>query len=86
MVKYLELICEKKFSNCEKNIFCIGKKGIEILKRNDIGADLSVRTIVLHNEEYSSREGRRVATKTEITCYLEDKPAGKIVYSKNKYR
>ena len=59
---------------------------IEILKRNDIGADLSVRTIVLHNEEYSSRDGRRVATKTEITCYLEDKPAGKIVYSKNKYR
>ena len=58
---------------------------IEILKRNDIGTDLSVRTIVLHNEEYSRREGRRVATQTEITCYLDDKSASKIVYSKDKY-
>mgnify|MGYP003121333029 FL=1 len=59
---------------------------IEILKRNDIGDDLSVRTLVLHNEEYSKREGKRVATQTEITCYLDDKSAGKIVYSKDKYR
>tara|TARA_R100000234_G_scaffold109824_1_gene81869 strand:+ start:376 stop:585 length:210 start_codon:yes stop_codon:yes gene_type:complete len=58
---------------------------IEIKKRNDIDVDLSVRTIVLHNEEYSSREGKRVATKTEITCYLEDKSAGKLVYSNEKY-
>ena len=58
---------------------------IEILKRNDIGDDLSVRTLVLHNEEYSRKEGRRVATQTEITCYLDDKSAGKIIYSKDKY-
>ena len=44
---------------------------IKVLKRNDIG-DLSVRTLVITNEEYSSREGKRVATKTEITCYLND--------------
>ena len=59
---------------------------IEVLKRNDIGADLSVRTLVLHNEEYSRREGKRVATTTEITCYLEDKSASKLVYSQDKYR
>ena len=59
---------------------------IEILKRNDIGDDLSVRTLVLHNEEYSRREGKRVATTTEITCYLEDKSASKLVYSQDKYR
>tara|TARA_R100001224_G_scaffold111334_1_gene91201 strand:- start:976 stop:1185 length:210 start_codon:yes stop_codon:yes gene_type:complete len=58
---------------------------IKALKRNDIG-DLSVRTLVITNEEYSSKEGRRVATQTEITCYLDDKSASKIVYSKDKYR
>ena len=58
---------------------------IKALKRNDIG-DLSVRTLVITNEEYSSREGKRVATQTEITCYLDDKSASKIVYSKDKYR
>ena len=58
---------------------------IKVLKRNDIG-DLSVRTLVITNEEYSSKEGRRVATQTEITCYLDDKSASKIVYSKDKYR
>ena len=58
---------------------------IKALKRNDIG-DLSVRTLVITNEEYSTREDRRVMTTTEITCYLDDKSASKIVYSKDKYR
>ena len=58
---------------------------IKVLKRNDIG-DLSVRTLVITNEEYSTREDRRVMTQTEITCYLDDKSASKIVYSKYKYR
>jgi hypothetical protein len=58
---------------------------IKVLKRNDIG-DLSVRTLVITNEEYSTRENRRVMTTTEITCYLDDKSASKIVYSKDKYR
>jgi len=58
---------------------------IKALKRNDIG-DLSVRTLVITNEEYSTRENRRVMTTTEITCYLDDKSASKIVYSKDKYR
>ncbi len=58
---------------------------IKVLKRNDIG-DLSVRTLVITNEEYSTREDRRVMTQTEITCYLDDKSASKIVYSKDKYR
>ena len=59
---------------------------IKVLKRNDIGTDISVRTIVITNEEYSTRENRRVMTTTEITCYLDDKSASKIVYSKDKYR
>tara|TARA_B100001939_G_scaffold339774_1_gene347013 strand:- start:1136 stop:1345 length:210 start_codon:yes stop_codon:yes gene_type:complete len=58
---------------------------IKVLKRNDIG-DLSVRTLVITNEEYSTRENKRVMTTTEITCYLDDKSASKIVYSKDKYR
>ena len=58
---------------------------IKVLKRNDIG-DLSVRTLVITNEEYSTREDRRVMTQTEITCYLDNKSASKIVYSKDKYR
>ena len=58
---------------------------IKVLKRNDIG-DLSVRTLVITNEEYSTREDRRVMTQTAITCYLDDKSASKIVYSKDKYR
>ena len=59
---------------------------IEVLKRRDLGSHLSVRTLVITNEEYSTREDRRVMTQTEITCYLDDKSASKIVYSKDKYR
>ena len=58
---------------------------IEVLKRRDIGSDLSVRTLVIYNTEYSKREGRRIATETEITCFLDDKSASKLVYSKNSY-
>ena len=58
---------------------------IEVLKRRDIGSDLSVRTLVIYNTEYSKREGRRIATETEITCFLDDKSAAKLVYSKNSY-
>ena len=58
---------------------------IEVLKRTDIGSEISVRTIVIYNTEYSKREGRKIATETEITCFLDDKSAGKLVYSKNSY-
>ena len=59
---------------------------IEVLKRRDIGSNLSVRTLVIYNTEYSKREGRRVATETEITCFLDDKSAGKIVHNKTDWR
>ena len=59
---------------------------IEVLKRRDIGSDLSVRTLVIYNTEYSKREGRRVATETEITCFLDDKSASKIIYNKEDWR
>ena len=58
---------------------------IEVLKRRDIGSEISVRTIVIYNTEYSKREGRKIATETEITCFLDDKSAGKLVYSKKSY-
>ena len=58
---------------------------IEVLKRRDIGSEISVRTIVIYNTEYSKREGRKIATETEITCFLDDKSAGKLVYSKISY-
>ena len=51
---------------------------IEVLKRRDIGSEISVRTIVIYNTEYSKREGRKIATETEITCFLGDKSAGKL--------
>ena len=59
---------------------------IEVLKRRDIGSDLSVRTLVIYNTEYSKREGRRVATETEICCFLDDKSASKIIYNKEDWR
>ena len=59
---------------------------IEVLKRRDLGSHLSVRTLVIHNTEYSKREGRRVATETEITCFLDDKSSGKIVHNKESWR
>ena len=58
---------------------------IEVLKRRDINSNLSVRTLVIYNNEYSKREGRRVATETEITCFLDEKSAGKLVYSPKQY-
>ena len=58
---------------------------IEVLKRRDINSNLSVRTLVIYNNEYSKREGRRVATETEITCFLDNKSAGKLVYSPKQY-
>ena len=59
---------------------------IEILKRRDINSNLSVRTLVIYNNEFSKSEGRRVATETEITCFLDEKSAGKLVYSPKQYR
>jgi hypothetical protein len=59
---------------------------IEVLKRRDVSSNLSVRTLVIYNTEYSKREGRRVATETEITCFLDDKSSGKIVHNKESWR
>ena len=53
---------------------------IEVLKRKD-HRGFSVRDLVIHNEEYNYELGRRIATKTEINLFLDDKEAGKLVYN-----
>tara|TARA_S200002703_G_scaffold159874_1_gene175190 strand:- start:200 stop:406 length:207 start_codon:yes stop_codon:yes gene_type:complete len=53
---------------------------IEVLKRKD-HKGFSVRDLVIHNEEYNYELGRRIATKTEINLFLDDKEAGKLVYN-----
>tara|TARA_E500000331_G_scaffold292393_1_gene289228 strand:- start:55 stop:264 length:210 start_codon:yes stop_codon:yes gene_type:complete len=58
---------------------------IEVLKRKD-HKGFSVRDLVIHNEEYNYELGRRIATKTEINLFLDDKEAGKLVYNNNKYK
>lgn len=56
---------------------------IEVLKRKD-HKGFSVRDLVIHNDEYNYELGRRIATKTEINLFLDDKEAGKLVYNKEK--
>ena len=54
---------------------------IEVLKRKD-HRGFSVRDLVIHNEEYNFELGRKIATKTDINLFLDDKSAGKLVYQK----
>tara|TARA_R110000851_G_scaffold324740_1_gene492254 strand:- start:309 stop:506 length:198 start_codon:yes stop_codon:yes gene_type:complete len=54
---------------------------IEVKKRRDI-SNFSVREIVFHNLEYDYEKGSYFPTKTEITCFLEDKDVAKLIYSK----
>lgn len=56
---------------------------IEVLKRKD-HRGFSVRDLVIHNEEYNYELGRKIATKTDINLFLDDKSAGKLVYNHNK--
>ena len=58
---------------------------IEVLKRKD-HKGFSVRDLVIHNEEYNYELGRRIATKTEINLFLDDKEAGKLVYNNKEWR
>ena len=53
---------------------------IEVLKRKDHRV-FSVRDLVIHNDEWNSKLGKRIATQTEINLFLDDKSAGKLVYS-----
>ena len=53
---------------------------IEVLKRKD-HKGFSVRDLVIHNEEYNYELHRKIATQTEINLFLDDKSAGKLVYS-----
>ena len=57
---------------------------IEVLKRKD-HKGFSVRDLVIHNEEYNYELGRRIATKTAINLFLDDKSAGKLVYNNEKW-
>ena len=56
---------------------------IEVLKRKD-HRGFSVRDLVIHNEEYNYELGRKIATKTDINLFLDDKSVGKLVYNHNK--
>ena len=53
---------------------------IEVLKRKD-HRGFSVRDLVIHNDEYNYELGRKISTKTAINLFLDDKSAGKLVYS-----
>jgi len=53
---------------------------IEVLKRKD-HKGFSVRDLVIHNDEWNSELGKRIATQTEINLFLDNKSAGKLVYS-----
>ena len=54
---------------------------IEVLKRKD-HRGFSVRDLVIHNQEYNYELGRKIATKTDINLFLDDKSASKLVYQK----
>lgn len=54
---------------------------IEVKKRKDI-QDFSVRDIVFHSLQYCYDEHRYIPTRTEISCFLEDKDASKLIYEK----
>ena len=56
---------------------------IEVLKRND-HRGFSYRDLVIHNNEWNSELGKRIATQTEINLFLESKEAGKLVYNNTK--
>ena len=53
---------------------------IEVLKRKD-HQGFTVRNLIIHNDEFCYELGRRIATQTEINLFLDDKSAGKLVYS-----
>lgn len=54
---------------------------IEIKKRKDV-SNFSVRDIVFHNLEYDYETQSYFPARTEITCFLESKDVGKLVYEK----
>ena len=56
---------------------------IEVLKRTD-GRSYLTRDIVIHNNEWNSELGKRIATQTEINLFLDDKSASKLVYNNDK--
>ena len=56
---------------------------IEVLKRKDY-RNFSVRDLVIHNDEWNSELGKRIATQTEINLFLDDKSTGKLVYNNTK--
>ena len=58
---------------------------IEVLKRIDHNG-FSVRNIVIHNDEWNSELGERIATQTEVSLFLKDKASAKPVYNHNKTR
>ena len=58
---------------------------IEVLKRKD-HKGFSVRDLVIHNEEYNYEIGRKIATKTQINLFLDNKEAGKLVYNNKEWR
>tara|TARA_R100000234_G_scaffold54950_1_gene32936 strand:+ start:1283 stop:1492 length:210 start_codon:yes stop_codon:yes gene_type:complete len=58
---------------------------IEVLKRKD-HRGFSVRDLVIHNEEYNYEIGRKIATKTQINLFLDNKEAGKLVYNNKEWR
>ena len=54
---------------------------IEVKKRKDV-SNFSVRDIVFHNLEYDYETQKYFPTRTEVTCFLEDKDVAKLIYSK----
>ena len=54
---------------------------IEVKKRRDIN-NFSVRDIVFHNLEYDYETQKYFPSRTEVTCFLEDKDVAKLIYSK----
>ena len=80
MVKYLDLICKDQFNDCDKSIFCIGKKGVEILKRkkyNVIDTEIDILN------EPSFLETSKLAD--QITNQFLDKKFDKIILIFNQF-
>ena len=81
LVKYLHSISKENYKDCEKSIFCIGKKGIEPLKRknfNVVQKDLEI----LNNPSFL--EASNMAN--DVTNQFLEKKYDKIVLIFNKFK
>ena len=81
LVKYLDSISKENYRNFEKSIFCIGKKGLEPLKRKNLNV---VQTDIELLNEPSFLEVSKIAN--DVTNQFLEKKYDKIVLIFNKFK